>query len=87
MKYLLAASLLPFLLPFGGGALAKEGCIQSWHKGNFKTFEQLQKELRERFMDGKILRLSLCGTDSGHYFMVTVLEASGKVRVIQLPAH
>ena len=68
------------------GALAKEGCAHSWAKGNYRTFQEVAEQLRERFIDSRILRLALCHAEQNDYFSVTILEPSGKVRVVQVPA-
>lgn len=87
MKHLCAALLISSLLLQGSGTLAKETCREAWGKGNYKTFKQIQGELQDKLPNAKILRLSLCGSENNHYFQATILEAAGKVRVIQVPAH
>ncbi len=82
----LAALVIIAALLTGSAALAKDGCTQSWPKGKFRTSQEIKDELEARLADAKILRLSLCTVESTHYFLVTVLEAAGKVRVIKLPA-
>ena len=70
-----------------GAVSAKEICTHTWGKGDYKTFKQVQDELQGRLGNGKILRFSLCGNASDHYFQVTVLDPSGKVRTLRLAAH
>jgi hypothetical protein len=73
---------------FGSDAVfGKEICTHTWGKGDYKTFKQVQDELQGRLGDGKILRFSLCGNANDHYFQVTVLDPSGKVRILRLAAH
>ncbi len=86
MKYLCAALLIVTAFCGIDGACAKETCTHTWGKGNFKTFRQVQEELRAVIGEGKIIRLSLCAGASDHYFQVTILEPSGKVVVINLAA-
>jgi uncharacterized membrane protein YkoI len=86
MKYLSAALILVLVLCRSGAVTAKEACAHTWDKGNYKTFKQVQDELQERLGNSKILRISLCGAANDHYFQVTVLEPSGKVRVLRLAA-
>ncbi len=86
MKKPCAALILAIAMSVGGPVSAKETCTQAWGKGNFKSFKQVQDELQERVGNGKILRFSLCGNANDHYFQVTVLEPSGKVRVVHLAA-
>jgi len=86
MKHLCAALLLATALWHGEPALAKEACTHTWDKGEYKTFKQVEEELKGRLGNAKILRLSLCGATNDHYFQVTILEASGKVVVLRLAA-
>jgi hypothetical protein len=87
MRYFCAALILAMTV-FGGDAVfGKETCTHTWGKGDYKTFKQVQDELQGRLGDGKILRFSLCGNANDHYFQVTVLDPSGKVRILRLAAH
>jgi hypothetical protein len=86
MKYLCAAVSICFLALGGDNAFAKDSCTHTWAKGHYKTFKQVEAELREKLLDAKILRLSLCGSDKDHYFQVTILQAAGKVLTLKLPA-
>jgi hypothetical protein len=79
--------ILAFMLVFQGDtALAKDTCSPAWGKGNFKSFKQIESELGAWLSNGKILRLSLCSAGNDHYFLVTILEIAGKVRVVRVPA-
>ncbi len=86
MKYFCAALILALASSPGVAASAKETCTHTWDRGNFKTFKQVQDELQERIGNSKILRFSLCANANDHYFQITVLEPSGKVRVVRLAA-
>jgi hypothetical protein len=87
MKYICVGLLLGLIAIRGDLALAKETCTYAWGKGSYKSHKQVEHELRSWLTNGKILRFSLCGSGSDHYFQVTILEAAGKVRVIRVPAH
>jgi hypothetical protein len=87
MKYFWAVLIIALAFCHSGAVSAKETCTHTWGKGDFKTFKQVQDELQGRLGNGKILRLSLCGNASDHYFQVTVLDPSGKVRTLRLAAH
>ena len=87
MKYLCAAMMLAMAVCCSDAVSGKEICTHTWGKGDYKTFKQVQDELQERLGDAKILRFSLCGNASDHYFQVTVLDPSGKVRTLRLAAH
>jgi hypothetical protein len=87
MKHLFASMLIVFALCCGGLAAAKESyCTQTWAKGDYKTFKEVQGELQGRLGAGKILRLSLCGPSNNRYFQVMILEPSGKVLVLNIAA-
>ncbi len=86
MKYLCAALILVMAGSRSDAASSKETCTHTWGKGDFKTFKQVQDELQGRLGNGKILRFSLCGNATDHYFQVTVLDPSGKVRILRLAA-
>ncbi len=86
MKYLCAALILAMAACPGDASPAKEACTHTWARGNFKSFKQVQDELQEVVGNAKILRFSLCGDANDRYFQVTVLDSSGKVRVVRLAA-
>ncbi len=86
MKYLWVALILAMAICHSGAVSAKETCTHTWGKGDFKTFKQVQEELQGQLGNGKILRLSLCGNANDHYFQVTILDSSGKVRTLRLAA-
>ncbi len=85
MRYIRAV-LFVGLLVFGGDAVAKDTCTHAWGKGSFKSYKDVQNELQGWLTNAKILRLSLCGSGTEHYFLATILETAGKVRVIRVPA-
>jgi hypothetical protein len=86
MTYLRAALLLCIGLLGGTPALARDSCTHEWPKDAYKTHRQLEEELPPALGEGKILKFSLCTSGAEHYFQVTILEQTGKVRVIRLPA-
>ena len=86
MKYFCAALILAIAVCGNDTASGKETCTHTWGKGDYKTFKQVQDELQGRLGNGKILRFSLCGNANDHYFQVTVLDPSGKVRILRLAA-
>lgn len=83
MRHICRALILALALGRVETAQAKETCSATWNRGDYKSFRQVQDELQGR---GKILRISLCGAASDHYFQVTVLDPSGKVRILRLAA-
>jgi hypothetical protein len=87
MKFFFAALSLAMTVSPSGAASARETCTHTWGKGDYKSFKQVQDELQGRLGNGKILRFSLCGNANDHYFQVTVLDPSGKVRTLRLAAH
>jgi agmatine/peptidylarginine deiminase len=86
MKYICAAFLVWIGVSGSGFALAKDSCTHEWGKGSYKTHKQIENELRAWLVDGKILRFSLCTSGNDHYFQITILESTGKVRVVRVPA-
>ena len=86
MRYFCAAVILAMAVGGSDTVSGKETCTHTWGKGDYKTFKQVQDELQERLGNGKILRFSLCGNANDHYFQVTVLDPSGKVRILRLAA-
>ncbi|HZV21600.1 MAG TPA: hypothetical protein VE986_08660 [Hyphomicrobiales bacterium] len=87
MKGFFAALLISQALFGGHPAFGKDGgCTHTWGKGRYKPFGQVQRELHEKLPNAKILRFSLCVADDTHYFLVTILEAQGRVRTIRVPA-
>ncbi|MBI4724521.1 MAG: hypothetical protein HY765_05950 [Rhodomicrobium sp.] len=86
MKYICAVLFIFCVIFRGDFALAKEMCTHAWAKGSYKSHKQVESELRERLANAKILRLSLCHSGEDYYFQVTILEASGKVRTVRVPA-
>jgi hypothetical protein len=86
MKYICTALLICTTVFCGDAVLAKDACTHAWGKGGYKSHKQVEEELRGWLIDGKILRLSLCSSGNDHYFLVTILQAAGKVRVIRVPA-
>ncbi len=86
MKHLCAALIVSMAFCRVDGVSAKETCTPTWDKGDYKSFKQVQDELQARLGNGKILRFSLCGNTNDRYFQVTVLDPSGRVRVLRLAA-
>jgi hypothetical protein len=86
MKHIWAVLLICNAVFCSDFALAKETCTHAWGKGSYKTHKQVENELRSFLENAKILRFSLCGSGNDHYFLVTILGVSGKVRVVRVPA-
>jgi hypothetical protein len=86
MKLLHATILSCCLLLNWEPCQAKETCTHTWGKGPYKTYGQIQSEVRNKFGNVKILRLALCGGTGQHYFRVVVLQTPGTVKSVQIPA-
>ncbi len=86
MRHVCAALVAGIAFCASSAVSAKETCTHTWGKGDYKTFKQVQDELQEQLGNGKILRFSLCGNANDHYYQVTVLDPTGKVRVLRLAA-
>lgn len=77
---ILIAGLLP------GPVHAAKGCNTTWTKGSFKSFRQIESEVRAAHGDVKILRVLLCGEGANAYFQVVVLNRSGTVQNLRIAA-
>ncbi|MBT3070202.1 hypothetical protein KKP04_04880 [Rhodomicrobium sp. Az07] len=87
MKYMLAALVISIAAGGSSSVSASEAaCSASWSRGNYKTYQQIQDELRDRLRNAKILKLSLCSGASEPYFQATILNESGKVVIVRLAA-
>ncbi|WP_127076929.1 hypothetical protein [Rhodomicrobium lacus] len=87
MKYMLAALVISTAAGGHLSASASEAtCSASWTRGNYKTYQQIQDELKDRLRNAKILKLSLCASASEPYFQATILNESGKVVIVKLAA-
>ncbi len=86
MKHIAAVLLICNIFFRSDLALGKDTCTHAWGKGSYKTHKEVENELHGFLENAKILRFSLCGSGSDHYFQVTILEAAGKVRVVRVPA-
>ncbi|MBJ7533933.1 hypothetical protein JDN40_07440 [Rhodomicrobium vannielii ATCC 17100] len=87
MNYMLAALMLSIAAGGSPSVSASEAaCSASWTRGTYKTYQQIQDELRDRLRNAKILKLSLCATASEPYFQATILNESGKVVIVKLAA-
>jgi hypothetical protein len=86
MRHFCAILLAATVILRGDFAIAKDNCTHAWGKGNFKTYKEVESELGGSLTNAKILRLSLCSAGNDHYFLATILESAGKVRVIRVPA-
>jgi hypothetical protein len=70
----------------GSGPLNAAACDTAWTKGGYKTYRQVESEVRSKLGQVKILRVKLCSQGSDSYFQVVVLNASGTVQNIRVPA-
>jgi hypothetical protein len=88
MKYI--AKLL-ILLVLSVAALPKEPvvaqqCASNWSTSEYKSFTDLQNEVRRRYGEVRILRVSLCDAGGNPYFQVVIISGQGEVRRVQVAA-
>ena len=87
MKLFLKIMIAGYLSIASAQAGSKDGCTHTWGKGDYRSFRQIEAELHTKFGNVKILRMALCGVGGQPYFQVTVLQPSGTVNNLQVPAH
>ena len=76
-------ALLPGLSP----ALAEgQACAPNWSTNGYKSFGDLQDEVKKRYGEVRILRVALCDQGGNPYFQVVILSGHGEVRRIQVGA-
>jgi hypothetical protein len=66
---------------------AQEGCAASWSAKDYKSFVDVQGEIKKQFGEVRILRVALCDKGGNPYFLVLIISDSGEVRRVQLAAN
>ncbi len=81
--------VLPLFLcaaPFKGEAAASQECAANWSTSEYKSFGDLQNEVKKRYGEVRILRVTLCNPGANPYFQVVIISGHGEVRRVQLGA-
>jgi hypothetical protein len=71
----------------GWVAPARANCISSWSTSEYKSYSQVQADVRSQFGDVRILKVALCNQGSKSYFQIVVMDNKGVVRTLQISAH
>lgn len=71
--------------PLTGRAAAQE-CAANWSTSDYKSFGDLQEEVRKRYGEVRILRVALCNPGDNPYFQVVIISGHGEVRRVQVAA-
>lgn len=74
---LVAASL-------GWAAPAQANCISSWSSSEYKSYSQIQADVRSQYGDVRILKVALCAQGARSYFQIVVMDNKGVVRTVQV---
>jgi hypothetical protein len=83
MKYL----VLPFLLTAASpGEPAAQVCAPNWSASEYKSFGDLQNEVKQLYGEVRILRVALCDQGGKPYFQVVIISGHGEVRRVQVAA-
>lgn len=68
------------------GAAAQDGCAPNWTANQYKSFGDLQSEIKKQFGEVRILRVALCGEGGNAYFQIVIISGQGEVRRVQIAA-
>ena len=81
----LLAAVVAFAVAISSAA-AQGSCAPNWTTDEYKSFGDLQNEIKKQYGDVRILRVALCQQDGKAYFRVIIISDQGKVQRIQLTA-
>jgi hypothetical protein len=84
IKTLIVGVLLSAAPPAGGAA--EPDCAANWSTSQYKSFGDLQNEVKKRFGEVRILRVALCNPGDNPYFQVVIISDHGEVRRVQVTA-
>jgi len=82
-KYPMLALLALLLMPV---QVSAQECAANWSPKDYKSFIDLQGEVRKRFGEVRILRVALCDQGGNAYFQVVIISGHGEVRRVQVAA-
>ena len=88
-RNLLTAGLLPGLAACPAVAInaaAQDVCAPNWTTTQYKSFGDIQIEIKKQFGDVRILRVALCGEGGAAYFQIVIISGQGEVRRVQIAA-
>lgn len=61
-------------------------CRPNWTAKKYKSFDNVQTEVRKRYGEVRILRVALCGEGTTAYFQIVILSGQGQVSRVQITA-
>jgi hypothetical protein len=85
-RLLMLASVSAGLAPVEYAAAQNSNCAPNWTAREYKSFSDLQSEIKKRFGDVRILRVALCGEGGNAYFQIVIIYDHGKVERVQIAA-
>lgn len=89
MKKLAQKSLLAVLAACPAGAFtatAQDICAPNWTTTQYKSFGDIQTEIKKQFGEVRILRVALCGEGGAAYFQIVIISGQGEVRRVHIAA-
>lgn len=63
-----------------------QSCAPNWTSNDYKSFGDLQTEIKGKFGDVRILRVALCGQGGDAYFQIVIMSGDGEVRRVRIAA-
>lgn len=67
-------------------AARAQACAPNWSTTEFKSFGNVQDEVKKRYGEVRILRVALCDQGGNPYFQVVIISGQGEVRRVQVGA-
>ena len=67
-------------------AAAQDTCAPNWTTAQYKSFGDIQIEIKKQFGEVRILRVALCGEGGTAYFQIVIISGQGEVRRVQIAA-
>lgn len=68
------------------GPATAQQCAANWSPSEYKSFGDLQNEVKKRYGEVRILRVALCDPGGNPYFQVVIISGQGEVRRVQVTA-
>lgn len=65
---------------------AQSRCAPNWTANQYKSFGEIQSEIKKQYGEVRILRVALCGEGGSAYFLVVIISGQGEVQRVQLTA-
>jgi hypothetical protein len=82
----LALAALAVLCVGVSDAAAQTSCAPNWTANHYKSFSDIQNEVKKQFGDVRILRVALCVEGSDAYFQIVIISGQGEVRRVKIAA-